>query len=266
MKQVEKLLINKPEVAKMIKSLHVVNDANVGETEIMAEGVDLDFLLSQMEMPPGKTIVSTADFRNKPKSIYSRLDSLETLVLEDPRMIGFLDDKRIPFSFLDNLKRLQIYLRQEKLPARGGIWLLSFCKNLKSASLNLSVGREDYRFLKEYSEMFKGLSSVSQLAVEFEMVKGGGYAPPWWVEEEQRSFKGKGGECESVFRPIQNKVCHLTCLRLSFSFVKRHSEIAGYLTISASHQELGFTRTARWSRSNESARSEKSPFSLPSRA
>lgn len=79
------------------------------------------------------------------------------------------EHKGVPFHFLTHsLRRLFLGSTgdlDDSMNAQSVIWILVFCVHLRQASLSFTLTLEGYNFLLEYSETFKGLSKVEQLAL-----------------------------------------------------------------------------------------------------
>lgn len=123
---------------------------------------------------------------------FSRLTNVETAIVSDDDwafpVVPNIPGKRVPYPFLDTLKRIKVCSRGDKakeyFSLRNSVWILTFCPNLTQAVLGFTVTSADYRFLQDHKEGLVGRSKVKQLAFEalFEHSKR---SPRFWQESDR---------------------------------------------------------------------------------
>lgn len=186
------------------------------------------------------------DFRIKPtreafyegllkavQSIYEKLDSLETLIIHDPLFTPqFLraQEPRQPLRFLTNtLKKLYIPFsglegEVARIFARNAVWLLIFCPRLEVASLGFNIDQKDFGFLKEYQNVFEGLSRIKELALHFCFDYDQFNPMTWWglEGEEYRVWQGRRNKKTEAIHRLLRVTNRLYSLELfSSSYGKR---------------------------------------------
>lgn len=113
--------------------------------------------------------------------IYQKLDHLEVLIIRNGDfMFPFKVD---PLPFTTHLKKLFIPMFQKErscLTATNTIWILSFCSNLKEASIGFTVSTTDYKFISEYQPTFTHLSNIKHLALAFKFIFDENNRKTWW--------------------------------------------------------------------------------------
>lgn len=133
--------------------------------------------------------------------IYQKLENLETLIIESP-ILGFhfltkFEDGRRPRKFLANsLKKLYFPLskrQQFSITAKSALFLLCYCNSLEQAALGFDVEGEDFNYLTEYSETFKRLSNVKDLAIGLKFVYREKDQSIWWGSPNELSQTFLGG-------------------------------------------------------------------------
>lgn len=109
------------------------------------------------------------------EKVYEKLKCLETLIIEDSRFnFQTLRLSSLPF-LTTTLKRLylpaNLFKGSSTCPsATNAVWILTFCRGLKSCFIGFTISVKDFFFLREYSDALKGLSKVEDLAFQFTLV------------------------------------------------------------------------------------------------
>lgn len=194
------LLTNRPHLAKCIKSLHLLSSPQHCSASDIAS---MSTLLP--EVLPGKAKTTISDLGHEMRRIIlSRTTDLQTLISTE---IGFylspietVEGRRVHLSFSNSIKRLHIpfLLEQQEasdsMSGRNILWLLVFCPSLTEAVFFFSLSHEDYLFLEEYNEVFKGKSNVKKLSLMPTMsLYKSKYANKSWEAKQQGNGKWKGG-------------------------------------------------------------------------
>jgi len=85
------------------------------------------------------------------------------------------------------------------------IWILVFCVHLRQAALSFTITLEGYNFLLEYSEIFKGLSKVKQLALSPFLIRDDSSIDRRvWIGRKWSKYLGGGNlETTAVYQFLQ---------------------------------------------------------------
>lgn len=102
--------------------------------------------------------------------LFSKLPQLQTLILEEHLFQFFPfphgSSKLVPHPLVNTLKKLFIPI-QLNLLARNVIWILVHCVALEECALGFAVLRDDFKFLDDHKDGFKGRSNVKHLSLMF---------------------------------------------------------------------------------------------------
>lgn len=141
------------------------------------------------------------------------LIALESLVVRHPAFTPrdlqqpISASKRGPLRFLsDTLKNLYIGSLCEDqvsvtLSGRNVIFLLVFSPHLRRCCLTFTFSIEDFQYLREYRDTFRGLSAVKQLSLEWTFISNSRDRRTFWDfpgEEEGRAWIGGTRQTEAA--------------------------------------------------------------------
>lgn len=150
----------------------------------------------------GRKLYRDRAVKNAVKTFFSKIQSLQTLVIFCPRgvelpLVERVGGVEIPFSFLANSLKKIIIRRgintEESLLANKAIWLLCFCPLLRQAILSINLTTKSESFLEEYHGAFRGLSRIVDLALEVYFAHVQSDRSTWWglPWENRRSWRLK---------------------------------------------------------------------------
>lgn len=136
------------------------------------------------------------------EKVYEKLKCLETLIIEDSRFnFQTLRLSSLPF-LTTTLKRLylpaNLFKGSSTCPsATNAVWILTFCRGLKSCFIGFTISVKDFFFLREYSDALKGLSKVEDLAFQFTLVYDPNDESNNEMQKEDESNECVGGDKKS---------------------------------------------------------------------